>query len=544
MFTDITAGIMAGQGGSITACWGDYDQDQDPDLLVANSTGPNDLMRNDMAGPFMPTPPSFIHDPGPASDAAWADFDGDGDLDAYLVNNGLPNLLLTNDGGDNFTDITMPPLDDPSLGECADWADVDGDGDLDLYVGNGNGMVNRLFLNNGGGPWLDVTVPPLDDPNWTKDVQFCDYDRDGDADLYIANLAAPDRLLQNDGSGQFVDVTPPPCQIGINTISASWGDFNNDGWPDLYLVHYMHANRLLLNQGGLGFLDVTTAPVDAPGYGHSAAWGDLDNDGRLDLYLVRSTGANVLLQNQVSGFVDVTAAPVNDSGAGSAAGWADADRDGDLDLYLANNGAACRMMRNDVGSYAGHWLQIDLAGTGQNTHGVGARVEVYTAAGLQVREVGVGAGRSGENPLMLHFGLGSHSSVDSVRVHWPSGATCDSVQVSADQRMVMTEPPLTPVLDDQLPRCQRLHPAAPNPFNPATCLRFELPRPQNVHLAVYDLSGRRVRTLLAGERRSAGRHDVTWRGCDDAGRRLASGTYVARLEAGGEVQTRLMVMVK
>jgi len=544
MFTDITAGIMAGQGGSITACWGDYDQDQDPDLLVANSTGPNDLMRNDMAGPFMPTPPSFIHDPGPASDAAWADFDGDGDLDAYLVNNGMPNLLLTNDGGDNFTDITMPPLDDPALGECADWADVDGDGDLDLYVGNGNGMVNRLFLNNGGGPWLDVTVPPLDDPSWTKDVQFCDYDRDGDADLYIANLAAPDRLLQNDGSGQFVDVTPPPCQIGINTISASWGDFNNDGWPDLYLVHYMHANRLLLNQGGMGFLDVTTAPLDAPGYGHSAAWGDLDNDGRLDLYLVRSTGANVLLQNQASGFVDVTAAPVNDSGAGSAAAWADADRDGDLDLFLANNGAACRMMRNDVGSYAGHWLQIDLAGSGLNTHGVGARVEVYTAAGLQVREVGAGAGRSGENALMLHFGLGTYSSVDSVKVHWPSGATCDSVQVSADQRMVMTEPPLTPVLDDQLPRSQRLHPAAPNPFNPATCLRFELPQPQNVHLAVYDLTGRRVRTLLAGELRSAGRHDVTWRGCDDAGRRLASGTYVARLEAGGEVQTRLMVMVK
>lgn len=68
----------------------------------------------------------------------------------------------------------------------------------------------------------------------------------------------------------------------------------------------------------------------------------------------------------------------------------------------------------------------------------------------------------------------------------------------------------------------------PNPFNPRTTVRFDLPRDGRVELAVYDLQGRRVRTLLAGNA-AAGPHEVLWQGDDDAGRALPSGVYLARL---------------
>jgi hypothetical protein len=83
----------------------------------------------------------------------------------------------------------------------------------------------------------------------------------------------------------------------------------------------------------------------------------------------------------------------------------------------------------------------------------------------------------------------------------------------------------------------------PNPFNPATRIAFALPRDVEVDLAVYDVSGRRVATLLSGMV-AAGRHEVLWTGRDDRGGHVASGVYFSRLVAGGELQTRKMMLLK
>ncbi|MFO7654616.1 MAG: FG-GAP-like repeat-containing protein [Candidatus Krumholzibacteriia bacterium] len=84
----------------------------------------------------------------------------------------------------------------------------------------------------------------------------------------------------------------------------------------------------------------------------------------------------------------------------------------------------------------------------------------------------------------------------------------------------------------------------PNPFNPATSIIFELPRAGRVDLAVYGLDGRRVRTLLAEAPHGAGRHEVIWDGADDAGRRVASGTYFYRLRSGDRMASRKMILAK
>ncbi len=84
----------------------------------------------------------------------------------------------------------------------------------------------------------------------------------------------------------------------------------------------------------------------------------------------------------------------------------------------------------------------------------------------------------------------------------------------------------------------------PNPFNPRTTIEFTLARSAPVTLAIFDAAGRRVRTLLRGEMRSAGGNSADWDGTDEAGRRVASGTYYYRIEANAASQARAMTLVK
>jgi hypothetical protein len=106
---------------------------------------------------------------------------------------------------------------------------------------------------------------------------------------------------------------------------------------------------------------------------------------------------------------------------------------------------------------------------------------------------------------------------------------------------------LTPVRPPDLPEVMELGPNHPNPFNPATTLLFALLEPGEAELAVFDLRGRELRLLSCG-RREAGGHQVLWDGCDDTGRKLASGTYVARLRvvdsAGVHVLNHRMTLLK
>jgi hypothetical protein len=92
----------------------------------------------------------------------------------------------------------------------------------------------------------------------------------------------------------------------------------------------------------------------------------------------------------------------------------------------------------------------------------------------------------------------------------------------------------------------------PNPFDrsaersrqsPATEISYELPKPSEVALTIFNLVGQKVKTLVNGKI-TAGRHTVSWDGTDEAGRSLASGVYIYRLEAGGSVHHRRMTLLQ
>jgi hypothetical protein len=89
----------------------------------------------------------------------------------------------------------------------------------------------------------------------------------------------------------------------------------------------------------------------------------------------------------------------------------------------------------------------------------------------------------------------------------------------------------------------RLEQNDPNPFNPSTLIRFVVPESGPVELVVYDLAGRRVKTLVSRDL-DAGEHDARWHGRDDDGRRVASGVYVYRLVAGDRVESKQAILLK
>jgi hypothetical protein len=101
----------------------------------------------------------------------------------------------------------------------------------------------------------------------------------------------------------------------------------------------------------------------------------------------------------------------------------------------------------------------------------------------------------------------------------------------------------TAVEDGLVPARFALYPAQPNPFNPITAIRYDLPRDCEVHLAIYDVSGRLVRTLVAGAV-EAGRRTAVWNGKDENNHAAGSGIYFYKLEAGGEQATKRMTLLK
>ena len=119
----------------------------------------------------------------------------------------------------------------------------------------------------------------------------------------------------------------------------------------------------------------------------------------------------------------------------------DYDGDGRLDLVIRNYRAPAQVLHNrgTPGRTPAHWLQLRLVGTRSYRDAVGARIEVWTAAGRQVRWVTAGSGYLSGQSLVQHFGLGAQTQADRVTIAWPSGAETTSGPLAADRRYVVEE---------------------------------------------------------------------------------------------------------
>ncbi len=123
--------------------------------------------------------------------------------------------------------------------------------------------------------------------------------------------------------------------------------------------------------------------------------------------------------------------------------------------------------------------------------------------------------------------------------------TSSLVDAAIDDFTILAYTPQTSAApgENLQPAVVRLAQNRPNPFNPSTTIAFELPSTEQVELVIYALDGRRVTTLISSQM-SAGAHQVVWSGRDDRGKQVSSGAYFYRLQAGSQVQTRRMILVK
>ncbi|MEN8007597.1 MAG: S8 family serine peptidase [Candidatus Krumholzibacteriota bacterium] len=162
--------------------------------------------------------------------------------------------------------------------------------------------------------------------------------------------------------------------------------------------------------------------------------------------------------------------------------------------------------------------------TGTLTHPVGKTNDDWSALTSSVMSLDAGGGQ----------GVAAYALV--------FGNNLTELRENADAAIAVYDPIAS--LTEKTPvKLFRLGQNHPNPFNPTTSIRFTLDQEGPVELAVFDVGGRKIRTLLR-DNRSAGDHEVTWNGTDDSGSRVPSGMYFYQLSMGHDAETRKMLLLK
>lgn len=305
-FNEATSSIL-NEGGTSSrgVAWGDYDMDGYPDLLVANTMNNSDfLYKNNSQGDFI-----------------------------RIVN------------GDHVTDAGWT--------EGVNWIDYDNDGDLDIFYTTQWGRPNELYQNNGVGEFKKVKGGDLTSKKSSSpSACWCDYDLDGDLDVYVIERdGADDALYNNQGNGNFVIVSKDKFPYkGGDGRACAWGDTNSDGYPELYVGNFLDktidkptksTNFYYLNNKNGTFSIVSNSIVTSEkNLTYGVSFIDYDQDNDLDLFLtnIARTDHNILYQNDGLGNFTKTNTAITkaDSRPSKGHSWGDYDNDGDLDLFIAN----------------------------------------------------------------------------------------------------------------------------------------------------------------------------------------------------------------
>ena len=352
----VTQGAFGGPGQygcGLALC--DLDGDGDEDVICTGGDDPTiALFENQGNGHFTDRSTSAgFGSPLKPSGIAAGDYDADGDLDIILTRWLGPPILFRNEGRMHFTNVTAAAgivSAGLAAGAGASWADFDGDGWIDLSIANrsGNGATakNQLFRNLGNGTFVDV-APALGVNDGFASFQgsWCDIDRDGDLDLYVANDKGStgiswNHLYRNQGNGTFAEDPASGAQISMDAMGVCFGDLTGDLFPEIFLPNVPSGNALLKSNGGIGFTNVAGA---AGVGGFATCWGgiafDPDNDGDTDLYFTTSSsGPDFLFENAGRWPLLNRTATWGLANLGEAYCHAagDIDGDGDMDLYFGD----------------------------------------------------------------------------------------------------------------------------------------------------------------------------------------------------------------
>ncbi len=511
-------------------------------------------------------------------DLAVVDMDGDNLDDIVSVSGNNVNVHYQLPGGGfNEVDIPTPTADFlPTWSMAA--ADYDRNGYTDLLYGNGSG-VTFMRSNNSGTGFFESSGSQY---VFSQRSNFVDINNDGHLDAFVCHDVAPNVYYINDGGGNLTfyqsNVTAgAPVNLGDypsgGNYGSIWIDYNNDRNIDMFIAKCggetdRRRNNMLTNNGDFTYTENAAAlGLDDPMQTWSSSWGDFDNDGDMDLFVGASSGAHKLLRNDLGSFVDVTAAAnVSSAPTGHENVSHDFDNDGFLDIAcngmimygkgdmtfedldntqidykngsfgdLNNDGYIDayyngEMYRNAALS-GNNWIKINTTGVQSNIDGIGARVEIYTASGIQIRDVRSGEGFEYMSTLNTHFGIGGDTTISHIIIYWPnsgceafinppinqafnavegSGVSCDTLGVD-DEEALANDIILSPT-------------PAKDILNINTGLNLD-----NAIYNIYDLNGRRVMTNSLNNNKTI---DVS---------QLSSGNYILSILSDSNIKNQKFI---
>jgi hypothetical protein len=241
--------------------WVDYDNDGRLDVFVANHGRPSEpvfaeLYHNEKNRFKLITNAEVGLAEDEANGVAWGDYDCDSRRDLYWTRNNKPGLLFRNSGDGMFRQVTDTELAGNPGKYFGNWADFDNDGDLDIFTVSGEPGTVTLYRN-----MADTGFVLVEDRNLSSDTGYWtagywgDYDNDGWLDLLVLGqknyTAHPNRLYRNNGNCTFTRVTNGPIASDNEpSAAAAWADYDRDGDLDLFVANVNNANNTLYqNQG-------------------------------------------------------------------------------------------------------------------------------------------------------------------------------------------------------------------------------------------------------------------------------------------------------
>ncbi|HEX5169709.1 MAG TPA: VCBS repeat-containing protein, partial [Cyclobacteriaceae bacterium] len=412
--------------------------------------------------------------------AGFFDYDRDGDLDVYILVNqrltGIPtnyrdkvqdgsspnnDKLYRNNGNNTFTDVSREAgISIEGFGLGLSIADFNRDGWQDLYVSNDFLSNDILYINNQDGTFSN------------RSREFIGHQ----SQFSMGNDASD---INNDGLSDIItlDMLPETNFRKKTTIgNKSYQTYINN---EKYGYEYQHVrNMLQLNNNvgaGIGFSEIgQLSGIYQTEWSWSPLFADFDNDGNRDLVVTNGFPKDItdkdfanyraMVSNLAAPGLLVDSIPVvkipnyayrnngdltftdistlwgfTQPSFSNGAVFSDLDNDGDLDYVVNNINDVAFVYENTLtdvkGSDSTHYLQLKLKGTKSNPDAIGAQVKIVADGQAQFYEQSIYRGYLSSVDPVVHFGLGTKTTVDSIFITWPDGKSAALNNVKVNQRL-------------------------------------------------------------------------------------------------------------